>query len=69
MDMESKGAVTNARYGPVAIYILFNKVGEIAPIKDRTPEAMIDGLKEYLPQCENQSNYIQMKKVRCGLQK
>ena len=45
MDMESKGAVTNTRYGPVAIDG-FSKIAEVVPIKDRTPEAMIDGLRK-----------------------
>ena len=33
MDMESKGAVTNTRYGLVAIDN-FTKIAEVAPIKD-----------------------------------
>ena len=45
MDMESKGATSNTRYGLVAIDN-FTKSAEVAPIKDRTPEAMIDGLKK-----------------------
>ena len=44
MDMESNDATSNARYGLVAIDS-FTKNAEVAPIKDRTPEAMIDGLK------------------------
>ena len=42
MDMESKGAVTNTRYGLVAIDG-FSKIAEVVPIKDRTPEAMLIG--------------------------
>ena len=45
MDMESQGAASNARYGLVAIGN-FTKIAEVAPIKDRTPEAIIDGLKK-----------------------
>ena len=41
--MESKGAVTDTRYGLVAIEI-FTKIAEVVPISDRPPEAMIDGL-------------------------
>ena len=45
MDMESKGATSNTRYGLAAIGN-FTKIAEVVPIKDRTPEAMIDGLKK-----------------------
>ena len=45
MDMESKDATSNARYGLVAIDI-FTEIAEVVPIKNRTPEAMVDGLKE-----------------------
>ena len=45
MDMESKYATSNARYGLVAIDN-FTKTAEVVPIKTRTPEAMIDGLKK-----------------------
>ena len=45
MDMESKGATSIARYGPVAIDN-FTKIAEVVPIKNRTPESMIDGLKK-----------------------
>ena len=45
MDMESKDATSNSRYGLVAIDI-FTKIAEVVPIKHRTPEAMIDGLKK-----------------------
>ena len=45
MDMESKDATSNARYGFVAIDN-FNKIAEVVPIKNRTPESMIDGSKK-----------------------
>ena len=45
MDMESQDATSNARYGLVAIDNL-TKIAEVVPIKNRTPEAMIDGLKK-----------------------
>ena len=45
MDMESKYATPNTRYGLVAID-KFTKIAEVAPIKNRTPEAMIEGLKK-----------------------
>ena len=45
MDMESKYATSNTRYGLVAIEHL-TKIAEVVPIKNRTPEAMIDGLKK-----------------------
>ena len=45
MDMESKDAASNARYGLVAIDS-FTNIAEVVPIKKRTPEAMIDGLKK-----------------------
>ena len=45
MDMTSKDATSNARYGLVAIDN-FTKIAEAVPIKQRTPEAMIDGLKK-----------------------
>ena len=47
MDMESKGAATNTRYGLVSIDNLF-EIADAAPIKDRTPEARIDSLKKIL---------------------
>ena len=45
MGMESKDATTNTRYGLVAIDN-FTKIAEVVPIKKRTPESMIDGLKK-----------------------
>ena len=45
MDMGSKDAASNARYGFVAID-KFTKRAEVVPIKSRTPEAMIDGSKK-----------------------
>ena len=43
MDMESKDAASNTRYGLAAIDN-FTKIAEVVPIRNRTPEAMIDGL-------------------------
>ena len=45
MDTESKDATSNARYGLVAIGN-FTKIAEVAPIRTRTPETMIDGFKK-----------------------
>ena len=45
LDMESKDATSNARYGLVAIDN-FSKIAEVARIKNRTPESMIGGLKK-----------------------
>ena len=45
MDIEAKGATSNTRYGLVAIDN-FTKIAEVVAIKNRTPEAMIDGLKK-----------------------
>ena len=44
LDMESKGATSNARYGLVSIGNLI-RFSEDVPINNRTPEAMIDGLR------------------------
>ena len=44
MDIESKGATSNTRYGLIAIDN-FTKVLSVAPIKNKTPEEMIKGLK------------------------
>ena len=43
MDPDSKYVTSNARYGLVSIGN-FTKIAEVVPIKNRTPEAMIDGL-------------------------
>ena len=43
--MEPKDAISNARYGFVAIGN-FTKIAEVVPIKNRTPEAMIDGFNK-----------------------
>ena len=43
-DMESKGAVTSTRYGRVAIDN-FKEFTDVVPIKDKTLEAMVIGLK------------------------
>ena len=45
MDMEPKGATSSTRYGLVAI-CNFTKIAEVVPIKNRTPESMIDGFKK-----------------------
>ena len=45
MEMESKDATSNARYCLVAAGN-FNEMAEVVHIKNRTPEAMIDGLKK-----------------------
>ena len=45
MDMESKDATSNTRYGLVAIDN-FTKIAEVVAIKNRTPESMIEGLKK-----------------------
>ena len=45
MGMELKGVTYNARYGFVPI-CKFTEIAEVAPIKDRTPEAMINGLRK-----------------------
>ena len=51
MDMESKNATSNARYGLVAIDS-FIKFAEVVPIKNRTPETMIDGLQKIFTSME-----------------
>ena len=45
MDIEAKGATSDTRYGLAAIDN-FTKLAEAVAIKDRTPEAIIDGLKK-----------------------
>ena len=45
MDMESKDAASNTRYGLVAIDN-FTKIAEVVPIKHRTRVSMIDGLNK-----------------------
>lgn len=45
MDMEAKDATSDTRYGLVAIDN-FTKIAEVVPIKNRTPEAMIEGFKQ-----------------------
>ena len=45
MDMESKGATSNTRYGFVAVDNV-TRIAEVVPIKNRTPEEMIRGLNE-----------------------
>ena len=45
MGMESKDAISNTLYGLVAIDN-FTKVTGVVRIRNRTPEAMIAGLKE-----------------------
>ena len=62
MDMKSTYVTSNTRYGLVAIDN-FSKIAEVVPIKNRTPESMIDGLNRYLSQWGNQNSYIQMKNI------
>ena len=62
MDMDSEGATSNARYGLVAIGN-FTKIAEVVPIRNKTPEAMIDGLKKIFTSMENQNSYILMKNI------
>ena len=40
MDIETKGATSNTRYGLVAIDI-FTKIADVVPINNKTPEEMI----------------------------
>ena len=47
MDIEAKGATSNTRYGLVAIGN-FTKIAEVVPIKNRTPESMIEGIKKII---------------------
>ena len=47
MDIEAKGATSNTRYGLVAIDN-FTKIAEVVPIKNRTPESMIEGIKKII---------------------
>ena len=47
MDMESKDATSNARYGLVAIGNS-TKIAEVVAIKNRTPESMIEGIKKII---------------------
>ena len=47
MDMESKDATSNTRYGLVAIDN-FTKIAEVIPIKNRTLESMIEGIKKII---------------------
>ena len=45
MDIEAKGSNSDTRYGLVAIDN-FTKIAEVIPIKNRTPESIIEGLKK-----------------------
>ena len=45
MDMESKDATSNTRYG-LATIDNFTKIAEVVPIRNGTPEAMFDGFKK-----------------------
>ena len=47
MDMESKDATSDTRYGLVAIGN-FTKIAEVVAIKNRTPESMIEGIKKII---------------------
>ena len=62
MDMESKHATANTRYGLVAIDNV-TKILEVIPIKNRTPEEMTIGLKKIFESMGSLNSYIQMRKV------
>ena len=47
MDIEAKGSTYDARYGLVAVES-FTKIAEVIPIKNRTPESIIAGLKKII---------------------
>jgi ribosomal protein L21E len=47
MDIEAKGSTSDSRYGLVAIDN-FTKIAEVIPIKNRTPESIIAGLKKII---------------------
>ena len=47
MDIEAKGSTSDTRYGLVAIDN-FTKIAEVIPIKNRTPESIIAGLKKII---------------------
>ena len=44
MDIEARGDASNTHYGLIAIDI-FTKIADVVPIKHRTPEEIIAGLK------------------------
>ena len=47
MDIEANGSTSDTRYGLVAIDN-FTKIAEVIPIKNRTPESTIAGLKKII---------------------
>ena len=47
MDIEAKGSTSDSRYGLVAIDN-FTKIAEVIPIKNRTPESIIAGLRKII---------------------
>ena len=47
MDIEAKQSTSDTRYGLVAIDN-FTKIAEVIPIKNRTPESIIAGLKKII---------------------
>ena len=47
MGIEAKGSTSDSRYGLVAIDN-FTKIAEVIPIKNRTPESIIAGLKKII---------------------
>ena len=47
MDIEAKGSTSDTRYGLVAIDN-FTKIAEVIPIKNRTPESIIAGLRKII---------------------
>ena len=62
MDTEAKEATYDTRYGLVAVDN-FTKVTEVIPIKNKTPESIIAGLKKIIGSMGNQNSYIQMKNL------
>ena len=47
MDIEAKNSTSDTRYGLVAVDN-FTKIAEVIPIKNRTPESIIAGLKKII---------------------
>ena len=47
MGIEAKGSTYDTRYGLVAIDN-FTKIAEVIPIKNRTPESMIEGIRKII---------------------
>ena len=62
MDTEAKGYTSDPRYGLVAIDN-FTKNVEVIPIKNRTPESIIAGLKKIIDSMGKPNSYTQMKNL------